>query len=78
MRDGRVSIASKVALRGRGRDGDASDVATVDQLLRMSSGLPLDGRAGRNAGRMSFIESDTARFAQDAEVAAAGGYALGL
>ena len=73
VRDGKVSLADKVALRGRGADGDVGSVVTVDQLLRMSSGLPLDGRAGLSAGRMSFVESDTAGFAEGAEMAAAPG-----
>ena len=39
----------------------------------MSSGLPLDGSTGRGAGRMSFIEPDTAKFAQAAKLAATPG-----
>ena len=39
VRDGKVSIADRVPLAGRDADGDAGDGATVDQLLRMSSGL---------------------------------------
>jgi CubicO group peptidase (beta-lactamase class C family) len=73
VRDGKLSIASRVPLVGRGADGDAGDGATVDQLLRMSSGLPLDGRIGRSAGRMSFIEPDTATFAQAARLVATPG-----
>ena len=73
VRDNKLSIADRVPLGGRNADGDVRDGATVDQLLRMSSGLPLDGRTGRSAGRMSFIEPDTAKFAEAAKLAATPG-----
>lgn len=73
VRDGKVSIADRVALVRRGANGDVGDGATVDQLLRMSSGLPLDERRGSQNTQRMFIEPDTATFAQATKLVAPPG-----
>src|SRR5207247_223398 len=73
-RDKNLSIAGTAPLAGWGADGDAGDKATLDQLLRMSSGLPLDEGMGPGlAQRMWFVEPDTAKFAQAASLTAEPG-----
>jgi len=63
-REGKLS-ASSIAPSARWQsDGDAGDAVSMDQLLRMSSGLPLDEGMGPGlAQRMWFAEADKAAFA---------------
>ena len=71
-REGKVSVAAPAPLAGWQADGDAGDKATIDQLLRMSSGLPLDEGMGPGlAQRMWFVEPDTAGFAKGQALTAA-------
>jgi hypothetical protein len=63
-RQGKISAASIAPVSHWQADGDAGDAVSVDQLLRMSSGLPLDEGMGPGlAQRMWFVEPDTAKFA---------------
>jgi len=73
VRDGKVSTADRVALVRRDADGDVGDGATVDQLLRMSSGLPFDERTGAQNAQRMFIEPDTAKFAEATKLVAPPG-----
>ena len=73
-RDGKLSAATIAPTQRWQSDGDAGDAVSVDQLLRMSSGLPLDeGTGTRLAQRMWFVEPDTAKFAQAQPLTAAPG-----
>ena len=67
-RDGRLSVRSEAPVAGRQEDSHAGAGVTVDHLLRMTSGLPLDEGIGPGlAQRMWFVEPDTARFAAGAK-----------
>ena len=73
-REGKISLAGAAPLSGWQSDGDAGDKATVDQLLRMASGLPLDEGMGPGlAQRMWFVEADTAKFAASTSLTAQPG-----
>ena len=73
-REGKISIAGAAPLSGWQSDGDAGDKATVDHLLRMSSGLPLDeGKGPGLAQRMWFVEADTTKFAASTPLTAQPG-----
>jgi CubicO group peptidase (beta-lactamase class C family) len=63
-REGKMSASAIAPVARWQANGDAGDAVSVDQLLRMSSGLPLDEGIGPGlAQRMWFVEPDTAKFA---------------
>lgn len=75
-RDGKLSAASIAPSLRWQSDGDAGDAVSMDQLLRMSSGLPLDEGMGPGlAQRMWFVESDKAAFAAKTPLASPPGTA---
>ena len=73
-RDGKMSAATIAPIAHWQANGDAGDAVSVDQLLRMSSGLPLDEGIGPGlAQRMWFVEPDTAKFAAAEPLSASPG-----
>jgi CubicO group peptidase (beta-lactamase class C family) len=73
-REGKLSASSIAPIAHWQSDGDAGDAVSVDQLLRMSSGLPLDEGIGPGPSqRMWFVEPDTAKFALAQPLTAAPG-----
>jgi CubicO group peptidase (beta-lactamase class C family) len=74
---GKVSVSGSVpAPSWHQAQGDPRANVTVDELLRMDSGLPLDeGGRPRLAQQMWFTEGDTATFAEHVQLATAPGTA---
>jgi CubicO group peptidase (beta-lactamase class C family) len=74
---GKLSVSGSVpALSWHQEHGDPRANVTIDELLRMDSGLPLDEGVGPGlAQQMWFTEGDTAAFAEHAQLATAPGTA---
>jgi CubicO group peptidase (beta-lactamase class C family) len=77
VRQGKLSVSGSVpAPSWHQEQGDPRANVSIDELLRMDSGLPLDEGVGPGlAQRMWFTEGDTAAFAEHAPLATAPGTA---
>jgi len=74
-RDGQLAVMQPAPVPAWSDPGDPRHAITVDELLRMTSGLPLDEYRGGwdRASRMWFLESDQAGFAETASLDAPPG-----
>jgi CubicO group peptidase (beta-lactamase class C family) len=87
VREGKLQVDERAPVAAWADPSDPRHAITIDELLRMTSGLPLDESFGGwdRAARLWFLESDQAAYAAAAPLDAApgttwhysdGGYAL--
>jgi hypothetical protein len=87
VREGKLTVDERAPVAAWSDPADPRHAITIDELLRMTSGLPLDESFGGwdRAARLWFLESDQAAYAADAALDAApgttwhysdGGYAI--
>lgn len=70
VREGKLSVAERAPVAAWSDPRDPRHAITVDQLLRMTSGLPLDESFGGwdRAARLWFLEGDQAAYAASADL----------
>jgi CubicO group peptidase (beta-lactamase class C family) len=75
VREGRLDVRQRAPVRAWSRSGDPRRAITVDDLLRMTSGLALrETNSGFDpVSQMLFLERDMSAFAEDAHLEAAPG-----
>ncbi|GAB3783574.1 serine hydrolase domain-containing protein [Dyella agri] len=79
VREGRLQLPQVAPVAGWQSPGDPRRAITIDQLLRMDSGLPFDetGGALNPLTRMTFLERDMAAYAAHMPLARAPGTVWG-